>query len=182
MLGLAGACVTVPDLLGFRYIEHLIRHAGQEVGAVELVATEHPGAQVSQLGLPALDEQARKAYRQHLADIDDDIAEAALMNDLARVERAQRDRDFLIAELARSTALGGRIRDVGGDGERARTSVFRTIRYAIERASQIEPKVGNHLRASIRTGTMCAYQPDPLTAVAWELTQSRRAVPSSPPA
>jgi tetratricopeptide (TPR) repeat protein len=175
MLGLAGACVTVPDLLGFRYIEQLIRHGGQEVAAVDLVATEHPGSHVGQLGLPALDEQARRAYRQHLADIADDIAEATAMNDLARVERAQRDRDFLIAELARSTGLGGRIRQVGGDAERARTSVFRTIRYAIGRAVQIEPTVGGHLRASIRTGTMCAYEPDPLSPVAWDLTSSGNA-------
>jgi hypothetical protein len=174
-LGLTGAPVTVPDLLGFRYIEQLIRCAGRELAATEMVAVEHPGAHVNQLGLPALDEQARKAYRQHLADIDDDIAEAAHLNDLARVERAQRDRDFLLAELARSTGLGGRIREVGGDAERARTSVFRTIRYAIERASQVEPTVGGHLRASIRTGTMCAYEPDPLTPVTWTLTQGGKA-------
>jgi len=161
--------VAVPDLLGFRYIEHLIRHAGREVDVIDLVAIEHPGARISQLGLPMLDERARTAYRNRLAEIDEDIADATTMNDLARIELAQRDRQFLIAELTRSAGIGDRMRDVGGDAERARTSVFRTLRYAIDRASLIEPVLGEHLRRSIRTGAMCAYEPDPLTAVTWQL-------------
>jgi hypothetical protein len=168
-LGFASATVTVPDLLGFRYIEYLIRHAGEEIAAGDLVAREHPGAQPQQLGLPALDEQARRAYSQRLTEIDEDIADATAMNDLARVELANRDREFLVAELARAAGMGGRIRDLGGDLERARTSVFRTIRYAIERAAQLEPTLGEHLRQSIRTGTTCAYLPDPLTPVTWDV-------------
>jgi hypothetical protein len=168
-LGLGGAAAAVPDLLGFRYIEHLIRHAGREVDVIDLVAIEHPGARISQLGLPMLDEQARSAYRNRLAEIDEDIADASTTNDLARIELAQRDREFLIAELTRSAGLGDRMREVGGDAERARTSVFRTIRYAIDRASLIEPTLGEHLRRSVRTGAMCAYEPDPLTPVTWQL-------------
>ncbi|HEV2460044.1 MAG TPA: hypothetical protein VGS80_16935, partial [Ktedonobacterales bacterium] len=168
-LGLEGAGVAVPDLLGFRYIEHLIRHAGREVAVIDLVAIEHPGARMNQLGLPMLDERARTAYRNRLAEIDEDIADATTMNDLARIELAQRDREFLIAELTRSAGIGDRMREVGGDAERARTSVFRTIRYAIDRASLVEPALGEHLRRSVRTGTLCVYKPDPLTPVTWEL-------------
>jgi hypothetical protein len=51
--------------------------------------------------------------------------------------------------------------------ERARTSVFRAIRYAIARAADIEPTLAAHLRVSIRTGAMCVYQADPLAPVSW---------------
>jgi hypothetical protein len=61
------------------------------------------------------------------------------------------------------------MREVGGDAERARTTVFRTIRYAIDRASLVEPALGEHMRRSVRTGTLCVYEPDPLTPVRWEL-------------
>ena len=129
---------------------------------------EQSGEQVDELGLPALDEQARDAYRRRLAEIEDDIAEATAHNDLGRVARSSRDRDFLIAELSRAVGLGGRIRTVGGTTERARTSVFRSIRYALDRLATVEPKLAEHLRHSIRTGTACSYRPDPLAPITWQ--------------
>ena len=129
---------------------------------------EQPGAEIDQLGLPALDEQARDAYRRRLAEIEEDIAEAAASNDIGRAELAARDRDFLVAELARAVGLSGRIRTVGGRAERARTSVFRAIHYAIDRIAQVEPTLAQHLRGSIRTGTTCCYQPDPIALIRWE--------------
>jgi tetratricopeptide (TPR) repeat protein len=169
LIAFAGRECTLPDLVGFRYIEHLLRAPGREIAATDLVGAEQPGAEIDQLGLPAIDEQARDAYRRRLAEIEDDIAEATAHNDLARAELAGRDRDFLVAELSRAVGLGGRMRTVGGSAERARTSVFRAIRYAIERIAQAEPTLAAHLRRSIRTGTMCCYQPDPLAPMRWEL-------------
>lgn len=166
-VGIADRRHLVPDLTGFRYIEQLIRRAGREIAALDLVAIERPGARAPQLGIPVLDEQATRAYRHRLADIDEDIDEATAMNDLARVEAARRDRAFLIAELNRACGIRGRSRVVGADAERARISVFRSLRYAIDRATAIEPLLGEHLRRSVRTGTMCAYDPDPLTSMSW---------------
>src|SRR5690606_17841773 len=76
-------------------------------------------------GMPAIDERAREAYRERLDEVEADIDDAHANNDLARIELAQRDRDYLVDELARAIGLGGRIRTVGGDAERARTSVTR---------------------------------------------------------
>src|SRR6516162_3548526 len=168
LIKFGGAERALPDLVGFRYIEHLIRSRGQEIAATDLVGMEQPGAEIDQLGLPALDEQARDAYRRRLAEIEEDIAEAAANNDIVRVELAARDRDFLVAELARAVGLSGRIRTVSDSAERARTSVFRAIHYAIDRIAQVEPALARHLRGSIRTGTTCCYQPDPIALIRWE--------------
>jgi hypothetical protein len=164
----AGADCAVPDLVGFRYIEQLIRAPGQEIPAADLIGASKGGGQIEQIGLPALDDQAREAYRRRLAEIEEDIEDATAANDLARAELAGRDRDFLVAELARSVGLGGRIRTVGGSTERARTSVFRAIRYAIDRLARIAPTLAEHLRHSIRTGSTCSYRPDPTAPIRWE--------------
>ncbi|HJQ42682.1 MAG TPA: hypothetical protein VJ831_06330 [Jatrophihabitantaceae bacterium] len=158
---------ALPDLVGFRYIEQLLHSPGLEIAASDLVGVEQSGAEVDQFGLPALDDQARAAYRRRLAEVEEDIDDAVACNDPVRVELARRDRDFLVAELSRAVGLGGRIRTVGGNAERARTSVFRAIRYAIDRIANVEPTLAEHLRHSIRTGTTCSYQPDPLTPIRW---------------
>lgn len=166
-IAFAGTEFALPDLVGFRYLEQLIRSPGLEIAATELVGAEQSGAEVDQLGLPALDDQARDAYRRRLAEVEDDIADAMECNDPVRAEHASRDRDFLVAELSRAVGLGGRVRTIGSNAERARTSVFRAIRYAIDRIAQVEPNVAEHLRHSIRTGTTCSYSPDPLTPIRW---------------
>ena len=55
----------------------------------------------------------------------------------------------------------------GSTVEQARTSVTRTLRYAIARLTEHLPEVGRHLSGTVRTGTWCRYQPDPLAQVSW---------------
>ena len=120
-------------------------------------------------GLPALDDQARDAYRRRLAEVDDDIEEATQLNDTGRLELAQHDREYLIAELKRAIGLGGRHRTVGGTAERARTSVTRSLRYALGRFAEHHPSLAAHLEQSVHTGTYCSYKPDPLAAIRWQM-------------
>ena len=92
------------------------------------------------------------------------------MNDPGRRALAERDRDFLLVELSRAVGLGGRDRTTGGNAERARTSVTRSLRYAIGRLSEHHPDLGAHLGRCVRTGAFCGYQPDPLAPVVWDLS------------
>ena len=174
--------VMMRDLKGFRYLERLLADPGREFHVLDLVAVEQgslptggtasPGEIVASdagSGLPLLDDQARQAYRRRLAEVDDDIEEATRMNDLGRVELAQRDREYLIAELTQAAGLGGRQRTTGGTAERARTSVTRSIRYALDRLADHHPAVSAHLGQSVHTGTYCVYSSDPLAPVGWEL-------------
>jgi hypothetical protein len=91
---------------------------------------------------PVLDEQARRAYRSRLAELDAEIAQAQDWQDLARSERAAVERDALIRELIAAAGLGGRSRRLGDGTERA--------------------------RKTITTGTHCAYTPT--EPAHWQLT------------
>ncbi len=173
--------VLMRDLKGSRYLERLLRDPGREFHVLDLTAVENgslprghtAGNDVglagggAGAGLPILDDAARDAYRRRLADVDDDIDEATSMNDTGRIELAQRDREYLIAELSRAVGLGHRQRSVGGSAERARTSVTRSLRYAVSRIADQHPALAKHLQHSIHTGTYCSYAPDPRSPITW---------------
>jgi tetratricopeptide (TPR) repeat protein len=179
----AGETVSMRDLKGFRYIERLLADPNREFHVLDLVAVEKgtlPTAQAAEqsLGsesnvgdraLPVLDNEARRAYRRRLMEVDEDIEEATSMNDRGRIELAQRDRDYLIAELSRAVGLSGRHRFVGGSSERARTAVTRSLRYALARLAEHHPTLAAHLKQSVHTGTYCSYAPDPLTDIDWRI-------------
>ena len=116
-----------------------------------------------------LDAQAKEAYRRRLAEIEEDIEEAQAMGDDERAAQADGERDFLVRELARAVGLGGRDRRVGSASERARASVTRAIRQAMARIREHHPTLGEHLDRAIRTGTYCAYLPDPRVPPIWKL-------------
>lgn len=177
----AGQNALIGDLKGFRYLARLLGEPGREFHVLDLVAVEQSALPtntaaaasgstaegIAGQGLPVLDEQARQAYRRRLAEADDDIDDALRCNDPARAELAQHDRDYLINELTRAVGLGGRLRAVGSDSERARMAVARTIRYAIGRLAEHNAPLASHLDNCIRTGTYCSYRPDPLSKVVW---------------
>lgn len=177
-VGLDGHVVRLRDLKGLRYVARLLAEPGREFHALDLVAVERGSvpdvggtAAAPDGGLgPLLDDRARRAYRRRLADIDEDIEEARRMCDPERAALAERDRDFIVRELARAVGLGGRPRPTGSSAERARTSVTRSIRYALARIAEHHPPVAAHLEHAVRTGTYCAYQPDPAAPVAWTTT------------
>jgi tetratricopeptide (TPR) repeat protein len=178
--------VTVHDMKGLRYVERLLADPGREFHVLDLVAGEQGthGATTSTTtadvgidddgslgaaGVPMLDEQAREAYRRRLVEVEDDIDDATQMNDLARLALAERDREYLIVELQRAVGLGGALRTTGGNAERARTAVTRSIRYALARLAEYHPIAATHFEQRVRTGTYCSYHPDPLAPIDWQL-------------
>ncbi len=178
-----GITVTARDLKGLRYLERLLAEPHREFHVLDLVAVERgslptrPGTTAGEsltsgdggsAGLH-LDNQAREAYRRRLADIDEDIDDATLANDLARIELAEHDRDYLLKELSRAIGLGGRPREAGATAERARMSVARSIRYALAKIDEQHPALGQHLQQAIRTGTYCEYRPDPRFSARWSV-------------
>ena len=172
LIGYADARTRVPDSLGLRYLDLLVRNPGRELAAMELVrlaaATGPAGPATPADGLhetsraPAgdiLDRQARTAYRQRLADLDEELAEAEEWHDTERASRLRAEKDFLVRELAAATGLGGRPRQLGSDSERARLNVTRAIRTAISRIRDRAPDAAAHLDQAVRTGTRCSYSP-----------------------
>ena len=180
-----GDTVLLHDLKGLRYLQRLLAEPNREFHVLDLVAVERGtlptvpvvpagdavnGGFVTDGGSHAglhLDDQAREAYRRRLIDIDDDIDDAVRSNDVGRICLAQSDREYLIQELSRAVGLGGRTRHAGATTERARTSVTRSIRYAMTRIAERHPPLGRHLRQAINTGTYCEYKPDPRVPLQW---------------
>lgn len=184
-VSLGGVRATVHDMKGLRYIERLLAEPGRELHVLDMVASEQGSTRgdttstadvgidddgsLGAAGVPMLDDRAREAYRRRLAEVEDDIDEATLMNDHVRRELAERDREYLVAELRRAVGLGGATRTTGSNAERARTAVTRSIRYALARLADHHPVAVTHLEQHLRTGTYCSYQPDPLAPVDWLL-------------
>jgi len=175
-----GHTVRVRDLKGMRYLARLLADPGREYHVLDLVAAETgSGAQVDSsqaAGLPrsafgdageSLDAQAKDAYRRRLAEIDDDLEQARAIGDAERAAQADAERDFLVQELARAFGLSGRDRRAASASERARAGVTRAVRQAMARIAEHHPQLGQHLGRTIRTGTYCAYAPDPRAPADW---------------
>ncbi len=163
----AGRTVRVRDLKGMRYLAQLLIHPGREFHVLDLVAAESGQRTALADAGEILDEQAKGAYRRRLAEIEDDIEQARALTDAGREAQADAERDFLVRELARAVGLGGRDRRAASASERARSGVTRAVRQAIARLGEHHPELGEHLSRAIRTGTHCAYAPEPGTPAAW---------------
>jgi tetratricopeptide (TPR) repeat protein len=179
-VGFDGHTVRVRDLKGTRYVARLLADPHREFHVIDLVAGEMdvpvPGDTATEPGLsyaalgdagPVLDARAKNAYRRRLTEIEDDIEEARAKGDSARAVQANAERDLLVRELSCAVGLGGRDRRVGSAAERARASVTRAVRQAVLRIGEHHPSLGAHLDRTIRTGTYCAYDPDPRAPVVW---------------
>ncbi|SDY87109.1 hypothetical protein SAMN05660209_03913 [Geodermatophilus africanus] len=177
-----GDTVRVRDLKGMRHLARLLADPGREFHVLDLVAAEaghgadddgHRAAELAQSthgdAGEMLDARAKEAYRRRLAEIDDDLAEAHETGDAERAAQSAAERDFLVQELARAFGLSGRERRAASASERARAAVTRAVRQAIARIAEHQPRLGGHLGRTIRTGTYCAYLPDPRAQTRWEL-------------
>ena len=107
-----------------------------------------------------LDEQARRAYRARLREIEAELAEAEEANDPGRAERLEEERERLLDEMRKATGLGGRDRKMGDAAERARSAVTWRIRNAIKKLDAAHPALARHLGNSIKTGVFCSYTPE----------------------
>jgi hypothetical protein len=103
----------------------------------------------------------------------DDLAVAEGHNDLARAERLRIELDALVEQVEAATGLGGRPRAFTNDRERARTAVRKAIKRAIDEIDAADPTIGEVLRTSIVTGSVCMYTPTSSAHnVQWAVSQS----------
>lgn len=183
-LAFAGTLCRVRDCHGLHHIADLLRRPGRDVSAGDLLGGSLPatsGNLAANLGDgelraaslgdagPVLDAEAKTAYRLRLAQLRAELEEASGFNDTGRAERARAEIDALTDQLASAVGLGGRDRRVASAQERARLTVTKRIKDAVERIRRSHPALATHLDASIRTGQHCEYRPDPLAPIAWVL-------------
>ncbi|HEX9767239.1 MAG TPA: hypothetical protein VGA36_10785 [Nitriliruptorales bacterium] len=180
-IAFSGRSVLLRDLKGMRYLERLLAEPRREFHVLDLVAVESgtlptAGAPLEhgELSLasddagPLVDDQARRAYRRRLHEIEQDIEEAQATGDAERAAKAAFDRDFIVTELSRAFGLGGQRRTAASTSERARVSVTRAIRYALSRIAEQHTDLATHLQHTVSTGTYCTYTPDPRVPITWD--------------
>jgi hypothetical protein len=153
------------DSRGLHYLRSLLAAPSRDIRALDLAAGG-PGLAAPDDG-PLVDAAARDAYRRRIRELDDQLAAADRAGDGPAAEKAQGERLALVADLRRATGLAGRPRRAAADAERARVNVTRTLRAAIDRITRAAPVAGTHLSCSIRTGTVCRYQPAPGGPARW---------------
>jgi hypothetical protein len=176
---LDGVTTRHKDIKGLRHLSHLLARPGRELHVLELVGLErglparaaviHDEAVTASAdqGIEAADARALADYRERVEDLEDRLAESESFNDLEAASRAREDLEALTGELARAVGLGGRTRREGSASEKARMSVQKAIRSAIERIGSDGAPAGRHLERTIRTGTFCSYNPDLDRLVTW---------------
>jgi tetratricopeptide (TPR) repeat protein len=154
---------VVEHSVGMLHLAVLIANPRQEIAAIDLVAglatlrdmTSGPGASAQ----PLLDDEAVQAYQHRLARLHDEIRDLDARNEGERAARGRTERDWLAKELASATGIGGRSRSFADDAERARISVGKAIRRALDRVTDADAAIGDHLRRTVHTGVRCSYWP-----------------------
>ena len=99
----------------------------------------------------------------------EEIEEAEGWGDTERAARAREEMDLIASELSAAVGLGGRDRPQASGAERARLRVTRAIHTAIRRLGEQDEALGYELGATVRTGSFCAYEPDPRRPVSWRV-------------
>lgn len=156
-----GRSAYLRDVKGLHDLAALLARPGFDLPVLEL-AGAGTVLRADAIGRdPVLDRTALHAYRQRLADLDEELALAHTHADLGHERRATDEREQLLAELRLATRPDGTARPLANTAaERARKAVSARIRDAIRRIGDVLPELGAHLDRRVRTGTTCRYDPD----------------------
>jgi hypothetical protein len=159
------------DLKGLRQIHRLLQNTYKDISAIELMSVDNPPPSEDQSidyddipmksqfdEEPIWDGKTLTEVRERLEELKERKREIIEMQgDTSEVESEINK----INELAKST-IGryGKSRVFDHAGERARTNVTKTIRYATVRIKEVGmSKCAKHLDANISRGKMCSYSP-----------------------
>jgi hypothetical protein len=183
-----GRVIHVRDTKGIRNLAVLLASPGVEMpaGDVEELAGRPgdgaPRAEASAAAeaglavqaspdspLAGLDATAKSQYRSRLEDLREEIEQAEAWSDPERAARAREEMDLVASQLSAAVGLGGRDRPLASSAERARLRVTRTIHTAIRRVGEQDEALGYELGATVRTGSFCAYEPDPRRPISWQI-------------
>jgi hypothetical protein len=150
---------------GLEHLARLLAEPGRETHVLELAGSEV----ASERGQAVLDTRAKTAYRARIEQLRGKVDETEARGDHLGAERARAEIETIAHELARFLGIGGRDRTAASAADRARAAVTMAVRRAIEAIAELEPTLGAHLAHAVKTGTFCAYRPDPRARLAWRI-------------
>ena len=162
-LSFSGTTVHVKEAKGLNDIAYLIKNRGSDIHVLDLMRSGEPLPLESQS--EALDQQAISEYKQRLQALIEDKKSAALCADEIRYAELEKEEDALIAALKQGIGLGGRKREFNHSAEKARKAVTARIKTALKSIAAANPLLGEHLQASLVTGTFCYYSPE--SSIRW---------------
>ncbi|HEV7734256.1 MAG TPA: AAA family ATPase [Candidatus Binatia bacterium] len=171
-IAFGGTTVRLRTSRGLALLAILLRHPGVPVRAIDLVA-DGPPADAARRVLffgdagEVLDVRAKRAYELRAEQLSEMLAHARSAGDGESAASVHEELGFVRAELSRGVGIGGRPRRAASNEERARVSATRALRGAIDKIADVHTALGQHLRVTIRTGTTCAYVPDPRLPATW---------------
>lgn len=163
-----GTSVSIPDQRGLGIIATLLAQPDRAFPAVDLSAQQAGTTAASMRGgrLAAVTSEARRDLYQEVARLQERLAAAQRTDDDALADRTEQEIEQLLAEIERTTALGGDIR-VTSDADRARQRIRRQIERAIAAIAQSLEPLADHLRTSVQTGLQIRYSP--ARHIPWDL-------------
>ena len=176
-----GNIVRLKDAKGLHYIAYLLANPGLQILSCELAAAGtasgkqrasiDPGRAAPNLGDAGalLDAKAREQYRRRIGELREELADSVKLNDTSQAARLRSELEFLTDQIAAAVGLGGRNRKAASHTERARLMVTKAIKAAIAKVRARDASMGRYLATSIKTGNCCAYDPDSMPPVSWQL-------------
>lgn len=170
-----GLVVRLRDGKGMRILAQLLARPGrpqasldlERIGALNDEATAR--AIASNDAGPLIDGAARRAYRERLAELHELIENASTLGDADTLGKMREEVDFITHELSVALGIGGRPRRAGSVAERSRLNVTRAVKSAVHRIALADAGLAAHLEATVHTGAVCVYTPDPRSPVAWRI-------------
>jgi hypothetical protein len=175
-----GDVALLKSMRGLHYLAVLLHHPGREFHVRELLAGltyKLPAAAAFRTNgqvyvgcrrAPVLDARAKGEYKRRIKDLRQELNQAEQFHDPQRKSELQSELQMIGDHLANAVGLGGKDRRSSSETERARSSVTKCIKKAIEQIREAIPSLGCHLAARIKTGYFCSYNPRPDRPVAWK--------------
>ncbi|HEV3124530.1 MAG TPA: AAA family ATPase [Candidatus Dormibacteraeota bacterium] len=175
-IGYEGKVSRLRDSKGLRVLARLLADPGRPHAALDLERLGASGDEATARAVASgdagelIDDDARRAYRSRLTELREAIEDADAQGNADQVGAMREEMDYINHELSRALGLGGRARVAGSIAERARLNVTRAVKSAMQRISSTDSALASHLEATVHTGTVCVYTPDPRSPVGWQVS------------
>jgi hypothetical protein len=146
-------------LRGIWFVAVSVGDPGRIFDVVDLVnAYDGGGAETPRChGGEQLDRKALQEYRERLVEVHEELDRAGRENDLARKEKLEAERHWLMGILESAVGLGGRSRKMNDPRERARSRVKHAIDRAVDALERLDAGLGQRLRRSLETGYTLSF-------------------------
>jgi len=171
-----GKAIHLRPLGGFEHIARLLSHPGRGFTAMELSATDtDPDLRVEPSRAAAeglrttklssaddvLDQTTIDELRGRAKELEMQLDATESTPESTKAVTLQNELESIRAYLRTQTRPGGQARKFSDDNERARQSVSKLINRCLDEIQVAHPDLGRHLRAFLKIGLVCSYNPDP---------------------